>query len=99
VSVLSEFREYFDGTREAKLRALKLAQEAERREEERKLRAQVGAIAASPVIQEFRETVLGMAGAVLPSETMDAAGAFWYRKGLEHAVSMLDETLARANED
>lgn len=96
MKVIDQFAEYFNGTRELKIRAGVLAAEAERREESNKLIAKVGALAASPVVREYRETVLGMAGSAYPSELMDAGQAFFYRKGLEHAIAMLDELIATA---
>ena len=99
MKVIQEFREYFDGTRELKARAAGLAAEAERREEIKDLTAKVGALAASPVIRDYREIVLGLAGSVIPTDLMDAGQAYFYRKGLEGAIAMLDEVIATAESE
>ncbi len=99
MKVIDDFREYFDGTRELKVRAAELAAEAQRRAEVADLTAKVGALAASPVVIEYRETVLGLAGSAFPSDQMDAGQAFFYRKGLEHAIAMLDELIASAESE
>ena len=99
MKVIQEFREYFDGTRELKENAARLAAEAERRGEVREMTAKVGALAASPVVIEYRETVLGLAGSAYPSELMTAGEAFFYRKGLECAIAMLDELIASAESE
>lgn len=99
MSVIQDFKEYFDGTRELKDRAANLSAEAARRAEIADMTAKVGALAASPVIFEYRETVLGLAGSAIPTELMDAGQAYFYRKGLENAIAMLDDLLASAESE
>ena len=65
------------------------------------LQAGVGALSDSGVLTEIRELILGHAATTMPSNDtpLDAAGAFWYRRGLEGAVSMIDEYIARSEEE
>jgi hypothetical protein len=92
-------RDYFDPElRARKERAEAAAAEKERRERERALAAEIGAVAASPVIQQYRATLLAWGESLMPVENMDASACFWFRRGLVQAVKMLDERLAAAEE-
>lgn len=69
--------------------------EISRVKEERKLREQLeneaGALAANPLIQQVFRELITRAQAVQPgSGEMDAAACYWYRRGLEEAVQVLD---------
>lgn len=99
MKVFDEFRDFFDPeVRRRKQLAAQAAAENERRSRQDALVAEVGALAASPVIQGFREALLVMSEATYPVGAMDSAGAFWYRRGLEQAVKTLDDTLATAED-
>ncbi len=85
--------------RARKRRAAQAAEEKERRNAEAKLVAELGAIAASPVIQEYRQKMLDWGSSLMPVEGMPADACYWMRRGLEQAVRVLDDMLATAEED
>ena len=101
MNVAREFREYFDGTRDLKIEADRIIAEKEIRRELTESREGLFAFANSGEYVRFRNELDLMARSVLPSEEagLDAAGAFWYRKGLEQAIHTLDQFMAVANED
>ena len=94
-------REYFDGTRELKMEAANVVAEKEYREETREAREGLFSFANSGEYVRLRDELDLIAKSVLPSEEagLDAAGAFWYRRGLEQAIHTLDQFMAVANED
>lgn len=94
--VWEDFREFFDGSREARREARVLAEEIEERAAVKPVREGVQGFVDSGAWNEFRATVLGHGATLLPREGFDASAAYWFRKGLETAINMLDEEIATA---
>lgn len=92
--VREEFSKFFDGTRELEREARQLADELEERAETKPAREGVEGFVKSGCADEYRALVLGIGATTLPRQDFDAASAFWYRRGLEEAMNVLDEYLA-----
>lgn len=93
------WREWFDPTiRERQRRAAQAAVELERRKLQAEMEAEIGAIAAARPIQEYRMELLAWGEALVPGNGMSANDCYWFRRGLERAVKVLDEKLATAED-
>jgi hypothetical protein len=93
-------KDWFDPElRDRKRKAAAMAAEAERRKLQKSMESEIGAVAASPTFQAARQDLLNRAYLTFPDDSMDAAACFWFRRGLEIAVNMLDERLARAEDN
>jgi hypothetical protein len=86
------------GLREAKRKAVQAAAELDRRRKQAEFDAEVGALAASAAIQQYRLELLAWGEALMPGGDMDAAACYWFRRGLERAVKVLDQRLATAED-
>ncbi len=98
MSVREEFSKFFDGTRELEREARLLAEELDDRAETKPVREGIEGFVTSGAAEDFRALVIGHGATTLPRPEFDAASAFWYRRGLEEAMNMLDEYLATAQE-
>ena len=98
MSVLNDFKEFFDGSRERKREAVAMAQERLDRVQEAEVREGIQAFMKSGDYDRVRTQILTMAANLSPSPEagLDSAGAYWYRKGLETAVQTLDTFCATA---
>jgi hypothetical protein len=99
MSVREEFKKFFDGTRELEREARLLADELEVRNETKPVREGIEGFVKAGCVEEIRALVLGHGATTLPRQDFDAAAAFWYRRGLEEAMNMLDEYLATAEQE
>lgn len=96
MNVREEFGKFFDGTRELEREARLLADELQERNETKPAREGIEGFVKSGCAEEIRALVLGVGATTLPRQDFDAASAFWYRRGLEEAMNMLDEYLANS---
>lgn len=94
------WRKYFDSElRERMQRAEAAAIELQVRKKEAEMEAEVGAVANSRPIQEYRVELLAWGEALVPGNGMSANDCYWFRRGLERAVGVLDEKLATDHDE
>ena len=97
-SLFNRLQDYFDPELAArKARARAAAIERERRERQAQYEAEVGALAANPAVVAYRQALEDAGRRAYPGNGMDAAGAYWFRRGLEHAEKLLDDLIAAAD--
>lgn len=100
MKLYERMRAHFDPELRARMqRASELAQESERRKALADHEQEVGALASNPLIQDVRKSILGWSATVMPQENMDAAACFWFKRGLEQAVKVLDDRVSPSAEE
>ena len=92
-------RELFDPAfRERMRKAKEVRSEQQYRKFTNELDAEKAAVRDHRLIAEYRIELLTWGSALVPGGDMDASACFWFRRGLERAVKVLDEKLATAEE-
>jgi hypothetical protein len=100
MNLYTRMRSYFDPELRAKKeRAAALAWEANRRKEAAKVEQEAGALAQNPLLIEVRMSLMAWSQSIMPQENMSASACFWFRRGLEQAVKVLDDRLSPSGEE
>lgn len=92
-------RELFDPAfRERMRKAKEIRSEQQYRKFANELDAEKAAVRENRLIKEYSMELTAWGEALVPGNDMDAAACYWFRRGLERAVKVLDEKLATAEE-
>jgi hypothetical protein len=93
------WRKFFDPNfRERMRKAAGIKAELKYREITNELDAEKAAVKDHRLIAEYRMELLAWGEALMPGGDMDASACYWFRRGLERAVKVLDDKLATAEE-
>jgi hypothetical protein len=93
------WRKLWDPTfRERMRKAAGIRAEQKYRELKNELDAEKAAVGGHRLIKEYRMELLAWGEALMPGGDMDASACYWFRRGLERAVKVLDDKVATAEE-